>query len=110
MQNSMDAPRSRNIQIWVEKVGNDTLFTWGNDGAPMSRETENFSMYSDMSIRTSESSSPKSTSETARASSVFPTPVGPRKIKEPIGRLGSFRPVRDRRMEDGGAPMLPGGG
>lgn len=38
MQNSMDAPRSRNIHTWIEKLSNDTLFTWGNDGDPMSRE------------------------------------------------------------------------
>ena len=31
------------------------------------------------------------------ASSVLPTPVGPRKRKEPIGRLGSERPARERR-------------
>ncbi len=33
----------------------------------------------------------------ALVSSVFPTPVGPRKIKEPTGRLGSFNPARERR-------------
>ncbi len=32
----------------------------------------------------------------ARASSVLPTPVGPRKMKEPMGRLGSLRPERAR--------------
>src|ERR1022692_3338978 len=32
----------------------------------------------------------------ARASSVLPTPVGPRKMKLPIGRLGSFKPERAR--------------
>ncbi len=31
-------------------------------------------------------------SASARASSVFPTPVGPRKTNEPIGRFGSCRP------------------
>ena len=42
-------------------------------------------------------------SASARASSVLPTPVGPRKTNEPIGRFGSCRPgaraaqrVRDR--------------
>ena len=34
----------------------------------------------------------------ARASSVFPTPVGPRKMKLPTGRLGDLSPARDRRM------------
>ena len=32
----------------------------------------------------------------ARAVSVFPTPVGPRKMNEPIGRLGSLSPARER--------------
>ncbi len=36
-------------------------------------------------------------SASARASSVLPTPVGPRKTNEPIGRFGSCRPVRARR-------------
>ena len=33
----------------------------------------------------------------ALASSVLPTPVGPAKMKQPVGRLGSFRPLRLRR-------------
>ena len=36
-------------------------------------------------------------SASALASSVFPTPVGPRKMNEPMGRLGSLRPARARR-------------
>ena len=36
-------------------------------------------------------------SASARASSVLPTPVGPRKRKEPRGRLGSCRPALARR-------------
>eukprot|EP00966_Prymnesium_polylepis_P286057 6607991-Prymnesium_polylepis.1 len=35
-------------------------------------------------------------SPSALASSVFPTPVGPRKRKEASGRLGSARPARER--------------
>ncbi|MNV60725.1 hypothetical protein D3C71_1532000 [compost metagenome] len=31
-------------------------------------------------------------------SSVLPTPVGPRNRKEPVGRFGSDRPERERRM------------
>ena len=46
-------------------------------------------MYSLMSIRTIACSSSKRNSASARAVSVFPTPVGPRKMNEPIGRLGS---------------------
>ena len=38
-------------------------------------------------------SSSKRNSARARASSVLPTPVGPRKMNEPIGRLGSFKPA-----------------
>ena len=37
-------------------------------------------------------------SASALESSVFPTPVGPRNRKEPIGRRGSLRPTRPRRM------------
>lgn len=35
-------------------------------------------------------------SANARANSVLPTPVGPKKIKLPIGRLGSFNPALAR--------------
>ena len=42
-------------------------------------------------------SSSNSTSARALQSSVLPTPVGPRKMNEPIGRLGSCRPERLRR-------------
>ena len=62
------------------------------------RDTECFSMYSDMSTRIMLSSSPKSASASALHSSVLPTPVGPRKMKEPMGRWGSLRPARARRM------------
>ena len=55
----------------------------------MSLETECFSMYSDMSMRTMKFSSSNKNSARALASSVLPTPVGPMKIKEPMGRLGS---------------------
>ena len=51
-----------------------------------------------MSIRTIARSSSNRNSASARASSVFPTPVGPRKMNEPIGRFGSDRPARERRM------------
>ena len=37
-------------------------------------------------------SSSNRNSASARASSVLPTPVGPRKMKVPMGRLGSFKP------------------
>ena len=46
-----------------------------------------------MSILTRASSAPKSASAKALASSVLPTPVGPRKTKEPIGRFGLLRPA-----------------
>ena len=59
----------------------------------MSLDTACFSMYSLMSTRTSASSESKSTQASAFASSVFPTPVGPRKIKEPIGLLSSLNPL-----------------
>ena len=63
----------------------------------MRRWTLNFSMYSDMSMRTRAFSSSNRHSARAFASSVLPTPVGPRKKKLPIGRLGSERPARLRR-------------
>ncbi len=54
-------------------------------------------MYSDISIRTIACSLSKINSARALASSVFPTPVGPIKIKDPIGRFWSWRPDRARR-------------
>ena len=45
-------------------------------------------MNSLMSILMSASSLPNMNSASALASSVFPTPVGPRKMNEPIGRFG----------------------
>src|SRR3970040_162599 len=63
----------------------------------MRRATVCFSMYSDMSSLTMARSSSKRNSANARANSVFPTPVGPRKRNEPMGRLGSLRPARARR-------------
>ena len=54
-------------------------------------------MYSDMSRRTIALSSSNRNSASARAVSVFPTPVGPRKMKDPMGRFGSERPARARR-------------
>src|SRR6476659_6552784 len=65
----------------------------------MSRATACFSMYSDMSMRTIDCSSSNRNSARARAVSVFPTPVGPRKMNEPIGRLGSCRPARELAVE-----------
>ena len=54
-------------------------------------------MYSDMSIWMSASESPNMNSASVRARKVLPTPVGPRKTNEPIGRFGSFRSARERR-------------
>src|SRR6202035_3916425 len=65
----------------------------------MRRDTECFSMYSDMSMRSRARSSSKRNSARARASSVLPTPVGPRKMNEPMGRLGSLSPARERGGE-----------
>src|SRR3954464_9625856 len=55
-------------------------------------------MYSDMSMRVMASSSPKRNSASVRASSVLPTPDGPRKMNEPVGRFGSLSPARERRV------------
>ena len=51
-----------------------------------------------MSIRIIESSEPKTEAARAFANSVFPTPVGPKNINDPIGRCGSANPLRDRRI------------
>ena len=48
-------------------------------------------------MRTIARSSSNMNSASARASSVLPTPVGPRNTNEPIGRFGSCRPERARR-------------
>jgi len=57
-----------------------------------------FSIYSDISRVMRESSFPKRNSAKAFPNSVFPTPEGPKKIKEPIGRRGSLSPARDLRI------------
>ena len=64
----------------------------------MSFETACFSMYSDMSKRTSDFWFSKRNSASRRATSVLPTPEGPRKMKEPIGRFGLLTPRRERRI------------
>ncbi len=46
----------------------------------------------------SDCSSPNRNSARVRAVSVLPTPDGPRKMNEPLGRLGSLSPARVRRM------------
>ena len=56
-------------------------------------------MYSDMSTWIIASSSPNRNSASVRASSVFPTPEGPRKMNEPVGRFGSLIPARARRID-----------
>ena len=58
----------------------------------MSLETVCFSMYSLISKRMS--STPRDLAS-CRASSVFPTPVGPVNKKLPTGRRGALRPARD---------------
>ena len=55
-------------------------------------------MNSDMSMRTSASSVSNMNSAKALQSSVFPTPVGPKNMKDPVGRFGSDRPARERRI------------
>jgi len=50
-----------------------------------------------MSMRTIARSSSNRNSASALASSVLPTPVGPRNRNEPVGRSGSATPERDRR-------------
>ncbi|MNT54199.1 hypothetical protein D3C72_1913390 [compost metagenome] len=54
-------------------------------------------MNSLMSSRTIAVSSSNRNWASDLVSSVLPTPVGPRNMNEPIGRLGSCRPARERR-------------
>lgn len=72
-------------------------------GAPIRREIENFSEYSDMSILTISPSYNKDAK--ALTSCVFPTPVGPRNKKVPEGRFGSDSPARERRTASAITPM-----
>src|SRR6185369_7623963 len=51
-------------------------------------------MYSLMSILIMAFSSSNKNSASARDNSVLPTPVGPKKRNEPIGRFGSCKPAR----------------
>ena len=67
-------------------------------GAPIRRDTEYFSIYSLISSRTILDSSSNRLAASALASSVFPTPVGPRKRKEPIGFVGSLIPAFERMI------------
>ena len=62
----------------------------------MIRETECFSINSDMSSRISGSTLSKSSSESTFTSSVFPTPVGPTKMKD-AGRFLAESRMRLRR-------------
>src|SRR3989344_3314074 len=55
-------------------------------------------MNSLMSMRIRRSSLSNKKPASALQSSVLPTPVGPRNRNEPVGRLGSDRPERERRM------------
>ena len=76
----------------------------------MSRATACFSMYSDMSMRTIALSSSKRNSASAFAVSVLPTPVGPRKRKLPMGRFGSWSPLRARGARRWRPPPPPAAG
>ena len=73
-------------------------------GAPNSRETVCFSPNSDMSSAMSAASSSKRNSASALASSVFPTPVGPAKMNEPVRALGVLEPgaLTTDRLRQGG--------
>ena len=62
-------------------------------GDPINLDTLCFSIYSDISTRIIACSLPNTASASALESSVFPTPVGPRNRKEPIGLAGSFKPT-----------------
>src|SRR5436190_22398792 len=65
-------------------------------GEPMNFATACFSMNSLMSKRISEDSERNMYFASVRATSVLPTPVGPRKRNAPIGRFGLLKPARER--------------
>ena len=67
-------------------------------GAPIKRETEYFSIYSLISRRTMLDSSSNRLAASAFASSVLPTPVGPKNRNEPIGFVGSLIPALERMI------------
>ena len=67
-------------------------------GEPISLDTVCFSMYSDISSLIIAFSSPNIASASVLQSSVLPTPVGPRKINEPIGLFGFLSPTLPRRI------------
>ncbi len=67
-------------------------------GDPIIRDTLCFSIYSDISTRIRELSVPNMASAKVLHSSVFPTPVGPKNKKEPMGRFGSFNPTLPLRI------------
>ena len=62
----------------------------------MSLDTEYFSIYSLISIRTMFCSSSNSVAAKVFASSVLPTPVGPKNRNEPMGFVGSLIPALER--------------
>ena len=62
-------------------------------------------MNSDISKRIRARSLPNRNAASERATSVFPTPVGPRNRKDPTGRPGAFSPARERRMARASAEM-----
>lgn len=66
---------------------------------PMSFEALDLSWNSLISILIRAFGSAKNSSANTFTSSVFPTHVGPRKRKEPIGRFGFEIPTRDRLSE-----------
>ena len=71
----------------------------------MSLLTVCFSWYSLISIRTKASSLLNKYSANALANSVLPTPVVPKKIKEPMGLCGSERPALLLRIASDIAPI-----
>lgn len=67
-------------------------------GDQINLATACFSIYSVISRRTIAFLSSNITSASIFANSVFPTPVGPKNIKEPMGLLGSLSQVLALRI------------
>src|SRR5438128_8643663 len=68
--------------------------TWRRTDQPRSSEFFHVLRHVDLN---NASASPNMNSARVRARYVLPTPVGPRKTNDPIGRFGSFKSARERR-------------
>ena len=103
-----------NVSGWAFSISSKTTIEYGRlriasvncpassyptypGGDPTKRAMLCRSINSDMSSWINASGEPNKKVANALVNSVLPTPVGPRKMNEPIGRRGLLRPARARR-------------